>query len=161
MEYPNKIDIKSEVYRAAVPHIVRFTKIAVARFRELPKLDICRNFILMYLAVGFILEGIAGAVPALALSFIGISPDLVGFSFFIFWPAISFFMLGGQEHTILSLAVLFIGATYMTDIKQKRYDAQAALLGVQSRMLLSEQHHLATNLETVDTTADIYESTAA
>lgn len=133
-----KVDIKSEIYRATVPYIIRLTKAAIARFRVLPKGDIFKNFVLMYLAVGFIIEGIAGALPAFALALLGITPGLVGFLFFLFWPIISFFILGGEEHTILSLLILFIAATYVTDLKQKRLDAEAALDGAPSRRLLTE-----------------------
>ncbi len=131
-----RVDIKSEIYRAAVPRIIQLSKVAYARFRVLPKLDIAKNFVLLYFGVGFILEGIAGTIPAFALAIIGIPPGLVGLLFFLFWPIISFFLLGGEEHTVLSLALLFIAATYITDLKQKLHVARGMAIGSQAPLLL-------------------------
>ena len=141
MEPAPKVDIKSEVYRAAVPHITRLSKAAYARYQVLPKLDILKNFAILYLAVGFITEGLASALPNLALSMVGISTGIVGFGFFLFWPIISFFVLGDEEHTILSLGIIFIGATYITNLKYKSIEAFAvvqSLQAVQPRPALTE-----------------------
>jgi glucose uptake protein GlcU len=141
MEPTGKIDIKSEVYRAAVPHIIRLSKASYARYQVLPKGDIFKNFAILYLAVGFITEGLAGAIPNMALGMLGISTGLVGFVFFAFWPMISFFILGDQEHTILALAIIFIGATYITHLKQKNVEAFAivqSLQAAQPRAALTE-----------------------
>ena len=144
MEPAGKIDIKSELYRAVVPQVVRLTRAALTRYRELPKLDVLRNFILLYLAVGFIVEGIAGVIPAFALSFIGISPDAVGMAFFLFWPAITWGFVS-EEHAILSIAILFIGAVYISHHKQRRHggDGRAGSCPVAVGTVGQPQHRAA------------------
>jgi len=132
MEPTGKIDIKSEAYRAAMPHISRLSKAAYERYKVLPKLDIIKNFLILYLAVGFITEGLAAAVPNMALGMLGINTGIIGFIFFLFWPLVSFFLLGDQEHTIFSLAIIFIGATYITNLKYKTIEAFAVVQSLQS-----------------------------
>jgi hypothetical protein len=137
VEPAQKIDIKSELYRAAMPHIKRLTTVSLARWKELPKLDIAKNFILIYLAIGFIIEGMLSAFPSWALSLVGVSPGLVGLVFFLFWPIVTFF-LGGEEHAVLSVALVFIMATYVSHFKQKAVDSSLALQHVQSGLLTAD-----------------------
>jgi hypothetical protein len=142
MENSSRVYIGSEIYRAVVPHIARYTHAAYARFRVLPKWEVVRNFIVLYLTVGFIIEGIAAALPALALQFLGVPPQIVGIlgiAVFLFWPFIMWQVLGEVEHVTLSLSLLFIGATYVSHLKHGSaivadgfVDARAALEGANS-----------------------------
>jgi hypothetical protein len=58
-----------------------------------------KNFFILYLIVGFIQTGIAGALPALALSLLGVGHSMVDVGFFLFWPAI-YWVIGSQEHVL-------------------------------------------------------------
>jgi hypothetical protein len=133
VESREKIDIKSEIYRAAVPHITRVTKAALARYKELPKLDVLKNFVVLYFALGFILEGVANAIPGAIIGFFWNGGSaLMGVLFFLFWPLITFFVFGDDLHTILSLALVFVGATYISHLKQLVVETRLGLRPVQS-----------------------------
>ena len=149
MEPKPKVDIKSEIYHAAVPHITRLVQVAYARYRVLPKGDIFKNFVILYVAVGFITEGLAGALPNMALGMLGISTGVVGWGFFIAWPIAAVFM-GEGEHAFLSLSILFIGATYVTHLKQKNVEAFAivqSFQGAQPRAALTEDRSFAPQID--------------
>jgi hypothetical protein len=132
-EPTGKIDIKTELYCAVVPYAVRLAKVAWGRYRELPKLDVWKNFFLLYLIVGYIQAGVAGALPAMALSLLGISPAVVNVGFFLAWPAI-LWAIGSQEHVILSLGALFIAAVYISHFKERSASSAVALEGARAQL---------------------------
>jgi len=127
MDAAPKIDIKSEIYRAVVPRVARLSQIAWARFRVLPKGNVVKNFLVLYLMVGFILEGVVSSVPTGVVAFVfgpslHVVSNLLAVAVWLFWPLITWIVLGEVDHTILALTLIFICATYVSHLRQRIVD---------------------------------------
>ncbi len=137
MEPTNKVDIKSEIYRAAMPHFVDLTKHAFARCRELPGGDVFKNFAVLYLAFGFVVSCVAGAIPSMLLSFFHIPTTIIDVAFIGFWPVIAW-IIGSKESVLISLAMIFIISVYISHLRQRAVASAAALADAQANIAALE-----------------------
>jgi hypothetical protein len=137
MDATGKVDIKSEIYKAAMPHISTTTKRVWARYRELPSGEVFRYFAILYVAAGFIVSSIAGALPAMIMSFFHMSSIIFDVAFILFWPVIAWF-IGSKDQVIISLAAIFCGSVYISHLRQRAFSSIAALAGVQARIAMLE-----------------------
>jgi hypothetical protein len=137
MEPANKVDIKSEIYLAAMPHISVTTKQVWARYRQLPSGEVFRYFAILYVAAGFIVSSIAGALPAMIMSFFHMSSIIFDVAFIFFWPVIAWF-IGSKDQVIISLAAIFCASVYISHLRQHAIASVATLAGAQARIAALE-----------------------
>jgi hypothetical protein len=133
MEAANKIDIKSEAYRAAMPHIANFTKDAFSRYKELPRGEVFKIFAVVYLMAGFVVSSVAGAIPSMVLHFFHMSSTLIDVAFIGFWPLIAW-VIGSKESVLISLGMIFVLAIYISHLRNRASDATSALAGAKTRI---------------------------